>query len=331
MTIDLGNVITAMVTPFKNNKKLAIDYDKATLLANHLLNNGTDTVLLTGSTGEDTQLSLEEKWNFVQTIRQNIPSKKHIIVSTGDTNTNRAIAKAKRAFDLGSDAVLVNVPEYIKPSPNAMYIHFNAIAEAVYPNPVIIYNIPGRTGSEIPPDTVASLAYSNSNIIGIKQSYGNLDRVSQMMADPRMAYRPDFQIYSGDDSLTLPMLALGAKGVISVASHLNGNLIQKMIQEFKLGHIDEARQIHLGLLPLFQVLFMETNPTPIKEALFQKGMIETPECRTLGTVSSACKNELNRVLKIFDNPQNLGLNPLKKTQKSNLLQQKIQRAHNKQY
>lgn len=304
MKIDFGNVITAMVTPFKTDKELTVDLDTTVKLANHLIQNGTDTLLLTGSTGEDAQLSSNEKWDILKTVRQNTPAGTRILVSTGDTNTGRAIDKAKKAFDLGADAVLVSVPEYIKPPQQALEIHFNAIAKAIAPHPVMIYNIPGRTGSEILPDTVMSLAYRNSNIIGIKQSFGNLDRVSEMTGH-RYAntWRSDFQIYSGDDSLTLPMLALGAKGVISVASHLQGNLIQQMIQEFKAGHVENARKIHQGIFPLFKALFVETNPLPIKEALYQKGMIESPVCRTLGEMSPWNKRELSRILKIFDHPK----------------------------
>jgi len=301
---DFGNVITAMVTPFKADDRQNVDFEKIILLANHLLQNGTDTLLLTGSTGEDAQLSPNEKWDILKTVRQNTPSDTRIMVSTGDTNTGRAIDKAKKAFELGADSVLISVPEYIKPPQKAMLIHFNAIAKAIAPNPMMIYNIPGRTGSEILPETVARLAYKNNNIIGIKQSCNNLDRVSEMLGQYHINYsRPDFQVYSGDDSLTLPMLALGAKGIVSVVSHLQGPLIQQMIQEFKVGHIESACKIHRNLFPLFKALFVETNPLPIKEALYQKGIIESPLCRTLGEMSSKNKQNLIRLLKIFDNPE----------------------------
>lgn len=307
MSIDLGNVITAMATPFKSDKMQSVDLDSAELLANRLLKNGTDTILLTGSTGEDAQLYPEEKWAIVERIRRYTPKDAKIMVSTGDTNTNRAINKAQKAFETGADAVLVSVPEYIKPTQEAMLIHFNAIAKAIAPHPMMIYNIPGRAVAEMMPDTAINLAYKNSNIIGIKQSCGNLDRVSEMKAHP--LYRPDFQIYSGDDSLTLPMLALGAKGVVSVASHLQGASIQKMIREFKAGNVKQAQQIHTQLFPLFKGLFMVTNPIPIKEALYQRGMIESPTCRTLGEMEPFYKEQLQHILK--------GMRPIKiRTQKS---------------
>ena len=295
MTIDLGNVITAMVTPFKSDKAQTVDLDGAELLANRLLKNGTDTLLLTGSTGEDAQLSLEEKWAIVKRIRRYTPQQTKIIVSTGDTNTNRAISKTQKAFELGADAALVAVPEYIKPTQQAMLIHFNAIAKAVNGKPIMIYNIPGRTGAEMLPETIVQLANKNPNIIGIKQSCSNLDRISEIKAHPLCP--KDFQIYSGDDSLTLPMLALGAKGVVSVTSHLQGPLIQRMIQNFKSGNIEQAQQIHTHLFPLFKGLFIETNPLPIKEALYQMRVIDSPKLRTLGEMESNHKVYINRILK----------------------------------
>ena len=168
----------------------------------------------------------------------------------------------------------------------------------------MIYNVPSRTGAEIMPETVAKLAKSNPNIIGIKQSVVNLDRVSEM----RALCPKDFQIYSGDDSLTLPMLALGAKGVVSVASHLEGRLIKKMIGSFKKGQTAQAEKIHHLLFPLFKALFTETNPMPIKEALYQKGMIDTPVLRTLGVMSDKSRNHLITELKIFDRRKKVFLN-----------------------
>ena len=320
MKKDFGNVITAMVTPFKADKDQSVDFEKGIALANFLLQNGTDTLLLTGSTGEDAQLTANEKWEFVKTIRQNTPQSARIIVSTGDTNTCRAIAKASQAFEVGADAILVSAPEYIKPTQQAMDIHFSAIAKAIFPHPMMIYNIPSRTGVEILPKTVMSLAYSNSNIIGIKQSCADLNRISEMKAHHHSASLPDFQIYSGDDNLTLPMLALGATGVVSVASHLEGRLIQQMIREFKAGHTEKALTIHQGLYPLFEALFMKTNPLPIKEALYQKGMIASPVLRTLGEMDSVDKNKLKSLLKIFDKPKRISKVP---TSDEEFIQKKI--------
>ena len=290
---DFGRVITAMITPFQPDHNLSIDWESLEKLACHLLKNGSDSLLLAGSTGEAAQLDPTEKWEILRRVRQSVPTGTTLLLSTGDTNTKRAIDKTLQAFDLGADGALVAVPEYIKPPQEALFIHFNAIARAARGKPILIYNIPGRTGTEILPETVARLTQENENIIGIKQSFNNIDKVSEL----KQLCRDDFVVYSGDDSLTLPMLSVGAHGVISVASHLEGNLIQKMVQDFQAGQVQEAIKIHQTLFPLYKALFMTTNPLPVKEALFQKGMIKTPTLRTLGEMSSADKAKMAQALK----------------------------------
>ena len=297
-------VITAMVTPFCANDIQSVDLENVVLLANYLVNNGTDSLLLNGSTGEASQLSEDERWHIVDTIRKSTPYGTRIIVSTGDTNTKRAIMKTEKAFKLGANAALVVVPEYIKPPQQAMYAHFNAIAKSVSDKPIIIYNVPSRTGSEILPETVAKLNYDNPNIIGIKQSMPNLDRVSEL----KLMCPENFQIYSGDDSLTLPMLSLGAKGVISVASHLEGETIRNMIIAFRKGENKLAMQYHQLLFPLYKALFMTTNPMPIKEALYQRHLINSPVLRTLGEMNTTEKENLKKALSTFEyHKQNMNM------------------------
>lgn len=296
--IDLGNVITAMITPF--TKADTVDLDSIQKLAQYLVNNGTDTLLVAGSTGEADQLTPDEKWLIIDHVRKSVPSKTKIMVATGDNNTRRAIDKAQRAFELGADAILVTVPPYVKPSQEALTIHFSAVAKAINNKPMMIYNIPGRTGKEISPQTVARLAKENPNIFGIKQSMADMDKLSKL----RILCPPDFQIYSGDDSLTLPMLALGARGVVSVMSHLEGKKIQGMISSFRQGFIPLAQDYHRMLYPLFSRVSMHdnqsgddyANPLPIKEALYQRGLIETPKARTLGEMSEHSKQEMRTVL-----------------------------------
>ena len=299
---DLGRVITAMVTPFKEEKGNFVDYRGAIKLANHLLRNGTDTLLLTGSTGEAAQMTDNEKTHLVHAVRDNIPGDAKIMVSTGDTNTNRVIEKSKKAFSQGADAVLVSVPEYIKPPQKDLYSHFSKIAKSVSGRAVFIYNIPGRTGTEILPETVANLAHDHPNIVGIKQSMPDLDKVSEM----RMRCPAEFQIYSGDDSLTLPMLSLGAKGVISVASHLQGQLIRDMIKVFNTNPT-RAAEIHQLLFPLFKALFSTTNPIPVKQALYHQGLIGSPVLRTLGTMTETDKEQLHAALQCFEIKKDLFL------------------------
>ena len=191
---------------------------------------------------------------------------------------------------------MVSVPEYIKPPQKDLHEHFSKIAESVSGRAVFIYNIPGRT------ETVAKLAHDHPNIVGIKQSMPDLDKVSEM----RMRCPAEFQIYSGDDSLTLPMLSLGAKGVISVASHLQGQLIRDMIKVFNTNP-KKAAEIHQLLFPLFKALFSTTNPIPIKQALYHQGLIDSPVLRTLGTMTEADKENLHAALQRFENNKNLFL------------------------
>ena len=294
--VDFGNVITAMITPFQSDGTQSVDLDEVELLANHLLRNGTDTILLTGSTGEAHQLSDQERFDIIKRVRSFTPKGTKIMVSTGDTNTNRVISNAQKAFELGADAILVAVPEYIKPPQDSLLLHYNAIARSIDDKPMMIYNIPGRTGTEILPETVAKLAHTNPNIFGIKQSLGDMDKVSEL----KMLCPPDFQIYSGDDSLTLPMLALGARGVVSVASHLEGDLIQRMIQSFQRGNITSAQNLHNLLFPLYKALFMTTNPMPVKEAAYQKGLISSPILRSMGEMPQEKKDLLRQSLATFE-------------------------------
>ncbi len=292
MRDDFGNVITAMVTPFKSDVDQSIDFNRMLKLAEYLLQNGTDTLLIAGSTGEASQLSFCEFEEIIKQIRSYIPRYSKIIVSTGDTNTDRSVLKSQKAFELGANGILVVVPEYIKPTQQVLYRHFDKIAKSINNKPLIIYNIPSRTGTEILPETVAELAKANPNIIGIKQSFGDMNKITELkIMSPKC-----FQIYAGDDSLCLPMLALGAKGVISVASHLEGRLIQKMVSDFKSGKIIEALDIHNFLYPLYKALFMTTNPMPIKEALFCRGAIHSPVLRTLGEMNIKEKQDIKFVL-----------------------------------
>lgn len=292
---DFGKVITAMVTPFLDDNDKNVDYEGISFLANYLLANGSDSLLLIGSTGEAAQLSNDEKQNIIKTVRQNTPNWAKIIVSAGDTNTKRVIEKSNQAFDIGADAVLISVPEYIKPPQKDLYHHFSTIAKSVSEKPIFIYNIPGRTGTEIFPETVAKLAQDNPNIIGIKQSVADLDKVSEIS----IKCPKDFQIYSGDDSLTLPMLSLGAVGVISVASHLQGTMIKQMIEKFYTNP-NLAMKYHQTLFPLFKSLFMTTNPIPVKQALYNLGLISSPGLRTLGTMTNEDKEKLQSALQKFE-------------------------------
>ena len=269
MTIkfNAGEVITAMVTPFTKDGN--VDYDKAGELASYLIDNGTDSILVAATTGDCPTLSHDEESELLSTVKRAVRNECKVIMSAGSNSTQEAIKYAKTAEKEGADAILSVAPYYNKPSQEGLKAHFAAIAQAVN-IPIILYNIPPRTGVNIEPETVKYLAEKYENIVAIKQSYPDLDKVSEM----RDLCPADFQIYSGDDSLTLPMLSLGATGVVSVASHIYGEEIKSMIDDFKSGDVKSALNMHMILYPMFKKLFMAPNPVPVKAALSKNGIIK---------------------------------------------------------
>ncbi len=286
---DAGEVITAMVTPF--DAKREIDFNKAEELTRHLIEHGSDSILVAGTTGEGPTLTHEEEFELLSTIKRANENKAKIIMNAGSNCTQTAVRSAKWAEKEEVDAILSVVPYYNKPSQSGMIAHFSAIAESTS-LPVIIYNIPGRTGVNILPETVAKLADKYENIIGIKQSYGDMDFITEM----KMRCPEGFSIYSGDDSLTLPMLSLGAHGVISVASHIFGTEMKSMIRNYKTGDIKAALNMHRKLYPAFKKLFMAPNPVPVKAALDHLGIIKDYVRRPLVELSADEKEELFKVI-----------------------------------
>lgn len=261
---DFGRVLTAMITPFKADG--SVNYDVAAELAAHLANNGTDTLVVCGTTGESPTLNWEEEYQLFVEVLQSVAGKAKVIAGCGSNSTKEAIAATQKAAKIGVHGSLQVVPYYNKPPQAGLKAHFQAIAESCPDLPLLLYNIPSRTGQNLNPETVARLAEIN-NIVGIKEASGNLDQASEI----RRLTPKEFQIYAGDDSLTLPLLAIGAKGVVSVASHLVGTQLQQMIQAFSAGNVQLATEIHLQLFPLFKALFITTNPIPVKEALKLQG------------------------------------------------------------
>ena len=259
----LGRLLTAMVTPFDD--KGEVDYEQAKRLASALLDSGSDGVLVVGTTGESPTLVREEELRLFADVKSAIGGRGAIIAGTGSNNTAEAIATTKEAERIGVDACLLVVPYYNKPSQEGLYQHFRTIAESTS-LPCILYNVPSRTVISLSADTVVRLSQID-NIIGIKEASGNLDQVSRIIADTREG----FLVYSGNDNDTLPILALGGYGVISVASHLVGNQMKEMISSAIEGRTGRAAQIHRYLLPLFNAMFVVSNPVPIKYALNHVG------------------------------------------------------------
>jgi 4-hydroxy-tetrahydrodipicolinate synthase len=287
---DAGEIITAMATPF--NEKREIDYDAAQKLAKHLVANGSDSILVAGTTGESPTLTHEEEYELLYVVKNAIQGTgAKLVMGAGSNSTRTAVSSSKKVKELGADAILSVVPYYNKPNQQGLIEHFGEIARAV-DIPIIMYNIPGRTGINMSPATVAFLAKEYSNIVALKQSYFDMDIVSEI----KIECPEDFAIYSGDDSLTLPMLSLGAHGVISVASHVIGNEIKSMIHNFKTGQHNAAKNMHLKLYPLFKKLFMAPNPIPLKAVLSRLKLVENYVRRPLVELNEFERQELFDIL-----------------------------------
>jgi len=259
-----GNILTAMVTPF--NKDGKVDYELAVKLANYIIDNGSDGIVLCGTTGESPTLTWDEQHQLFIAIRNSLQSKAKILVGTGSNSTSEAVKATQKAFESGADGALVVVPYYNKPPQDGLYEHFKDVANAAPKLPIMLYNIPGRTGSNLLPATVKKLM-EFPNIVSIKAASGRIEEVTELRAE----CGSEFAIYSGDDSLLLPMLSVGAVGVVSVASHIVGLQLKDMISNFQHGNVLKALDIHERLQPLFNALFETTNPIPIKAALEQLG------------------------------------------------------------
>lgn len=263
MQVQWGAVITAMVTPF--NQDLEVNIDAAQALAELLVQTGSTGIVVSGTTGESPTLTHDEKVTLFRKVKEAVGKRAAVIAGTGSYDTAESVHLSQEAERVGVDGLLLVAPYYNRPSQEGLYQHFKTIAHAV-DLPVMIYNIPGRTGVNIEPSTLLRLAEVN-NVVAVKEASGNLNQMSEICAQA-----PDgFLVYSGDDSLTLPLLAVGGVGVVSVASHLVGRDIRRMCEAFFAGQVQEARKLHHRMLPLFKALFCTTNPVPVKAALNMLG------------------------------------------------------------
>ena len=262
--VHFGQVSTAMVTPF--DRKGNIDFGKTTQLINYLIENGTDSLVVAGTTGESPTLSKEEKLalfdHVVKVVKKRVP----VIAGTGSNNTYASIELTKQAEQLGVDAIMAVGPYYNKPNQEGLYQHFKAIAETTT-LPMMVYNIPGRSSVTIQPQTVVRLS-KIPNIVAVKEASGDLNAMTYIIANTP----EDFALYSGDDSLTIPVLSIGGAGVISVASHVIGKELKEMVKAFFAGDNAKAARLHQQLLPLMQGLFAAPSPAPVKTALQIKGL-----------------------------------------------------------
>ncbi|TYR82773.1 4-hydroxy-tetrahydrodipicolinate synthase [Priestia megaterium] len=262
--IDFGKVATAMVTPFDH--KGNIDFEKTTKLINYLIDNGSDSLVIAGTTGESPTLSTEEKFALFRHAVKVADGRVPIVAGTGSNNTYASIELTKKAQEIGVDAIMIVAPYYNKPNQEGLYQHFRAIAESTK-LPVMLYNIPGRSVVNMSVDTVVRLS-KLSNVVAIKDASGDLDAMTAIIVNTS----DEFALYSGDDGLTLPVLSIGGNGIISVASHVLGNEMQQMVAAFESGQVKEAAKIHGKLLPVMKSLFAAPSPTPVKTALQLKGL-----------------------------------------------------------
>ena len=284
-----GPLVTAMVTPF--NSAGEVDYARAEELAARLIENGTTGLVLSGTTGESPTLSPTEKLELFRVVKKAAGSTP-ILANTGDNETSFSVEMTKQAEKVGVDAILLVVPYYNKPSQEGLFQHFKTIAEATS-LPCVLYNVPARTARNMDADTTARLA-EISNIVGTKEASGDFEQIARVRAKTGN----DFQIYSGNDSDTLPMLTLGACGVVSVASHIAGKPIHEMMDAFWSGDITRAREIHLQLLPVVQALFPPSTPSPapVKAALqlqnFDCGGLRLPLVECTGAEHQAVQSAM---------------------------------------
>lgn len=295
--VNFGNVMTAMVTPFKPD--LSVDYEMTARLANYLADNGSDALVVHGTTGESPTLTHEEEYGLYRVVKkavERLPAGRQgrikVIAGTGSNSTATTIKSSKEAEKIGVDGLMVVVPYYNKPSQEGMYQHFKAVAQNTK-LPIIIYNIPGRCVVNMLPETVARIAKDCPNVIGLKDAAASVEQTKKTAE----LVPSGFTIWSGDDSMALPMMKVGAVGVISVASHIAGKEIAAMVAAYHAGDIKKAEALHDRLLPLFNVLFITANPTPVKAALAMIGLPVGIPRLPLIEATPAEKEQIRKVLK----------------------------------
>lgn len=255
-----GRLLTAMVTPF--NADGSVNYEKAADLAEWLINNGSDGLVVAGSTGEAATMSAEEKLELFRVVVNRINKRVPVIAGTGSNNTADSVKMTKMAEAMGVDGALIVGPYYNKPTQEGFYQHFAAVAQSTG-LPIIVYNVPGRTASNISPAIVARLAADFENIVAIKEAAGNVAQVAELYS----VLPEEFTIYSGDDGLILPFMSVGATGLISVLSNIGGGILQDVMQAYEDGRVREAAKLNARMVPLANAMFIETNPIPVKAAV----------------------------------------------------------------
>lgn len=286
-----GRLITAMATPFHEDG--SVNYDAVNQLATHLVDTGSDGLLVTGTTGESPTLTHEEKLQLYRAVNEAVGERAQVIAGTGNYNTAESVELSREAEEIGVHGLVLVVPYYNNPPQEGLYQHFKTIAESTS-LPIILYNVPSRSPRNLESATTIRLSQI-SNIVGIKEASGNLEQIAEIAAGAAEG----FQIYSGDDSATLPIMAMGGYGVVSVASHIAGAQIKQMMEAFVAGNVVEAAAWHGRLLPLFQACFCTTNPIPIKAGVnllgIPAGGVRLPLVAADDAVIDTMRREMQRL------------------------------------
>lgn len=288
--MEFGRLLTAMITPFHADE--SVNYEAAARLACHLVDTGSDGIVVTGTTGESPTLTTEEKLSLYRTVKDAVGDRAAVIAGTGNYCTRESVELTREAEAVGVDGIMAVVPYYNNPPQEGLYRHFRAIAEST-DLPVILYNIPARSPRNMEAATVVRLA-ELPNVIAVKEASGKLEQITEIIGSTPAHFR----VYSGDDSATLPLMALGGYGIISVAAHLVGPQIKKMLESFVAGDPAEAARLNAALLPLFQACFVAPNPIPLKAALnllgFEAGGVRLPLVEADEKVTATIRREMEK-------------------------------------
>ena len=287
-------VFPALITPFQRNAGKDLDLDGLRSNISFLLKSGIHGIVPCGSTGESATLSFAEHEKVIEVTLEEAGGRVPVLAGTGSNNTAEAIRFTKAAKDVGADGVLVISPYYNKPNRSGLIKHYHALADLDIP--VVVYNVPGRTGQNLAPDLVAELA-KHPNIAGVKEASGDINQISQIL---EMTRDDEFSVISGDDGITLPILALGGAGVISVAANIIPGPMIQMYNAVQKGDYESARKIHYDLSPLFRAMFFESNPIPVKAASEMRGLAAGPMRLPLDEASVGTKEKLKEVLSHYD-------------------------------
>lgn len=279
--------ICAIVTPFRNGQ---VDEEKLRDLIEFQIENGTDGIVPCGTTGESPTLSYEEHNRVIEITVEAVRKRVPVIAGTGSNSTQEALELTRHAYEVGADGALMVTPYYNRPTQEGLYQHYKLLAEAV-PIPIIIYNVPSRTGCNVLPETMARLA-KISNIVGVKEASGSLKQMQEIIA----LCGKDFSVLSGDDYFTFPLMCIGGQGIISVVSNVAPKDMAEMVDSFEAGDIGKARELHYRMTPLVDALFIETNPIPVKTALAMMGMIDGELRLPLCPMSESNREKLRRVM-----------------------------------